>query len=862
MRMRLSGGSEVAAEAEKATAAVEETSAATDKANKKVARSGSAISSSLSKQISGLKSIGRNLTKYVTVPLAAMAIGSAVSAAHFDRSMNLIATDAGGTVKEVSRLKPEVLDLARKTQYTGTELADALFHIESAGYRGANAMKVLATAAGLATAGNSDLERTTYGLVSAQKSLYGEGKNLQSVSQVKRTAAELNAIVSHGDIRLEELVAGMSSGLIEKAQEAGVSLRSVGSALDVMTARGIPAQRASYALGFIFSKLVPYTEPAVEAFEELGIQQEKLSKIAKGPGGWPAMIEFLSKKMQGLTSGQKQIDLSHMFGGGRMDVAVLASLQNMGDLNKKFEELNPNVALYNKHVKEAEQQPLVQAKNAWSSIDASLIELGQVILPAAIPLMHNVAGFVTGIAHDFAHLPPSTQQWVLKIALIAAVLGPILLLVAKLLKAWKTIAEMNLFSGLAGGVGELKAASELAAGGELGGFSMMGKAGRLTAGAGVGVAAQVAGHAIGGKGGSVVSDIGTGAGAGFAFGGPMGAAIGATGGAIMAALPEWEQLLGLTKQLSPMQQRVKSSSEELSAALSRQKTAGEGLTSANRRLDHAQANHNVSLKNVHKAQHALNEAVAQYGADSHPAIHAEARLTEEIGAHRRALKQLANAEKLHGVALSAYKTETDMTILAERHRINVLEQLRERQANLYQEAKAANPISQRTQTLAHNLLGTEGKLAEATKKHAETLSEAATKAGPKYAKFLNHATQEAVRFGGAMKATMTRVEGLTRHLEALTETEFNMPTVQPGNPLNLHIPGVTEPKGGGHRPHHKNTAADSGETHGSKAVEKLLERQTGRRGKLLPVTIALDPQGRRRLTEAVVEVQEDEDART
>lgn len=854
MRMRLSGGKEVAAEAETATAAVEETTAATDAANKKVARSGSAISSSLGKQISSIRTIGRSLTKYITVPLAAIAIGSGVMAAHFDRQMNLVATDAGGSVKEVSRLKGEVLDMARESQFGPQKLAESLFHVESSGYRGAKALMVLNEAQKLATTGNSDLQSTTYALVSATKALYGE-----SVKNVHRTAAELNGIVAHGDMRLEELTSSLGTGLLAKAKAVGLTLRDVGSAMDVMTARGIPAQRAAYALGFTLQKLIPYGEKSEKAFASIGLGEETLIKAAQhGKYGLVSAYEVLQHHLNRLPTKAKQTKLiEEMFGGGRMTSGLLTDLQNLGEMKKIYGELGDEVQKYDRHVKDAANQPQVRAERAWSAIEASLIEIGQVLLPAAIPLMEHVASIVSGVAQSFAALPPSTQHTIVTIGLIAAALGPVLLLVAKLLEMWKAIKELSMISALTGGVGELTAATQLAAGGELGGFSMMGKAGKLVTGGAAVAGAQVAGNAIGGKAGSVISDVGTGAGVGFAVGGPMGAAVGATAGAIKAALPEWEELLGMTKRLGPLQNRVKSSSEELSSAMHRQQEAGQGLAAANARLDHAQKNHNVSLKGVHRAQKAMNAAISEYGPSSHAAIHAEARLTEVIGEHRRAIKQLHNAEKLHGVALSAYKTETNQTVLAERHRINVLEQLRERQASLYQEAKAANPVSQRTQSLAHNLLGTEGKLSEAVKQHAETLQEAATKAGPKYAKFLNHATQEAVRFSGALKATMSHVEGLTRHLEGLSEMEFNLPTVQPGNPLNLHIPGVTEPKAGGHK---HNTAAPS-ETKGSKAVAAMLERKTGHAGKLLPVTIALDKRGRRVLAEATVEVQEDEDAR-
>ena len=849
MRMRLSGGKEVAAEAETATAAVEETTAATDAANKKVAKSGNAIRSSLSRQITGLRSIGRSLTKYIAVPLAAVAIGSGVMAAHFDRSMNLVATDAGGSVKEVGKLKGEVLDLARHSQFGPQKLADSLFHVESSGYRGAKAMRVLNEAQKLATAGNSDLESTTYALVSAVKALNG-GDSLKGVT---KTAAQLNEIVSHGDIRLEELTSAMSTGLLPTAKALGLSVADVGSALDVMTKRGIPAQRSAYALNFTLQKLVPSTEKAEKAFKALGIGEEQLLRTAQKKG-LPAALGLLRDKLQGLTRG-KQIQLiDEMFGGGRMSKGLLVAIQHVGEMKELWGQVDGNVALYKKHVREAEAQPLVRAQRAWSTVQASLIEIGQVLLPAAIPAMEALAGGATAIAHTFASLSPSTQHWIVGIAAVAAVLGPVLLLTAKLLEMWKTIRELQVVSAVMGGFGEARAAGSLALGGELGGFGMMSRSGRFATGAAGVVGAQVAGNAIGGKGGELVSNIGTGAAGGFAFGGPMGAAVGATAGAVATALPEWEALLGLTKKLGPMQGRVVASSKELSTAIQHQAKATHGLNGANQRLQQAEHIHTRTTKALKDARQRLNAVVQRYGPDSRAAIRAEAKLTEKIDDHRRALHRLQKAEQLHGTALAAYKTETAQTILAERHRINTLKTLRDRQSELFLEARAQNPASQKTIELAHNLLGTEGKLSEAVQKHAGTLQEAAAKAGPKYAHFLQHGTQESLRFGGALKATAVHAEGLMRNLERLSETQFSLPKTEEINPFNN---GEVFPHHRRNHPRHKNTAAE-GSPEGSTALALKLGRKSGGRPQRIEVPVYLN---KRKIAEAVVEAQEDEDAR-
>lgn len=827
MRMRLSGGPEVAKEAGVATTAVEETSAATEAANKKAQGLGNGIRSSLTKQITAMRTIGRSLTRYVSVPLAAIAIGSGVMAAHFDRSMNLVATDAGGSVKEVGRLKGQVLDLAKHSQFGPQKLADSLFHVESSGYRGAKAMLVLNEAQKLATTGNSDLEKTTYGLVSATKALYGD-----SLKNVNRTAAEMNGIVAHGDLRLEELVSAMATGVIPKAKAMGLNLRDVGAAMDIMTRRGIPAQRAAYALGFTMQKLIPYGKKAEEAFESIGLGQETLLKRSQGGKfGYVSGLELLQKHLDRLpTKGQQTKVIEEMFGGGRMTSGLLTDLQNLGEMRKVYGELGDEVGKYNRHVKEAEEQPMVKAQRAWSGIQASLIEVGQVLLPAAIPPMEHFASFVTGIATGFAALPPSTQHTIVGIAGIAAVLGPVLLLTAKLLEMWKSIKELSMVSALTSGMTK----------------------GRLAVGAAGLVGSQVAGNAIGGRAGELVSNIGGGASAGFMVGGPLGAAVGGTAGAVATALPEWEALLGLQTKLKPVQLRLAGAGRDVATATRKQAEASHGLNAADQRVTNSKKRQRSAVADASKALFHLNLVTAQYGPHSHAAIRAAAQYTQKLRAQRLAIEHVQHAERLRGIALRAYKTETNFKVLAERHEINLLQAHASELRKLYQREAELHPSSEKTRNLAHSLLNTEGELAKEIKRRAETISEATAKGGAAYGKFVARAKQETLRFGGVFKETTAHIQSMGNALERLAEIEAKHPEPRSRSPLlePHHRHGKGGPK---HSPRPKTTPA----TAGSSALERLLTPRKPRTVEK-PVQFVV---GKRVLAEGTVEIQEDEDAR-
>lgn len=757
IRMKLLGGKEAAAEAEAASTAIKETgdaaeeaSAKSSAASKKVAATSANAARATKKQISAVRALGGGLTKWVTGPLVAIAGASVYMASTFKRQMGLIATDAGGSMKEVVGLEKSVISLSRESQYGPKELAEALFHIESSGYRGAKAMEVLRQSTRLATAGNSDLEKTTYGLVSAQKTIYGKG----SVTEVKKTASELNAIVAHGDIRLEELVAGMSSGLIEKANQAGVSLRSVGSALDVMTARGIPAQRASYALGFIFSKLVPYTGPAVEAFEELGIQQEKLSKIAHGPGGWPAMIEFLKGKLKGLTKAQQSIELSKMFGGGRMDVAVLASLQNISDLNKNFKELAPNVALYDKHVKEAEQQPMIKMKMAWASIQASLVELGGYLLPIVVPAFQAIAHDGAAILGWVSKLPAPAQHAFLIFAGIAALAGPMLLFAGSIAKAVLAVGEL---AGAEMGSNAATGGSGIA--GVLGG-GLVKAIPYAFAAAGVGsiVVNAVSGEtkkAIAGGAGAAIGGA-----LGLAIGGPMGAALGIGIGSFAGPMIE-----GLFDK--PTESVMLRETKHLASAMSDYKASIRGIPAAEDALTQAKKRHRKASHEEIEADRQLRHALVEYGAGSRQANRAQLKLADAQERVTRTGKREAEAHRLAGNALKLYREDS---VKATASIKQLLPAQRQRIAHLNQE----NRQGKLTHEGLEQLVALEKRFAGEKHELTQVYAQAEQKAGKPWAHRLEELTTLQSKYGNKGKVLIsamgeTRVKMEQLKAEGLTQ---------------------------------------------------------------------------------------------
>ena len=75
---------------------------------------------------SGLKTMGQNMTKYVTTPLTGLGTASVMTAATFEKSMSNVQALSGATGKDLEDLTNIAKEMGAKTQFSASESADAL----------------------------------------------------------------------------------------------------------------------------------------------------------------------------------------------------------------------------------------------------------------------------------------------------------------------------------------------------------------------------------------------------------------------------------------------------------------------------------------------------------------------------------------------------------------------------------------------------------------------------------------------------------------------------------------------------------------------------------------------------------------
>lgn len=226
--------------------------------------------------------IGENLIKAGKV-VSAVGVGiAAVSvkmAGDWQASMIKLVTSAGetgavvngkltGPIKQVS---DGLLKMAVQTGTSTKALADAMYYVESAGFHGANGLKVMKIAAEGARAEGANVTTVADALTTA---LHDMGKGADY--SVPMMNMMIRAVAS-GKMSMEDFSASLSA-MLPQAAAAGISFADVAAAEATLTVAGNTAQNSAQMLGHTIASLQSPNAIAVKAMATFGLSTMDLKE--------------------------------------------------------------------------------------------------------------------------------------------------------------------------------------------------------------------------------------------------------------------------------------------------------------------------------------------------------------------------------------------------------------------------------------------------------------------------------------------------------------------------------------------------------------------------------------------------------
>jgi TP901 family phage tail tape measure protein len=384
-----------------------------NKLQREAAKSGKAMQQ-FGNKMSG---VGKSLVLGVTLPLAAIGAAAVASSVQFESAMAKIVGLVGIATDEVAGMRDGVLQMAGDTARAPQELADALFVLTSAGLRGDEAMSALEMSGMAASAGlgeTKDIARALAGAMNA----YG--------SEMLSAAEATDVIVATaraGNFETSQFAASIGRAL-PFAQQAQGSFADLGGAVALLTRTNGDAAQSITQVSALFRAFVVPTAEATSALSAVGLTAEDV-RNSIGEQGLVATLQMLDQQLGG-----NREKLGRLLGSSEAAAAAFQILDaDATALESTFGEVNNAAGITEEAFGVVAETTGFKLQQAMANFKTVLIEIGDLLAP----FVSSVAEFASGLAENMRALPDGAKQFIVALGLVAAAIGPLLLIAGKLI---------------------------------------------------------------------------------------------------------------------------------------------------------------------------------------------------------------------------------------------------------------------------------------------------------------------------------------------------------------------------------------------------------------------------------------------
>ena len=389
----------------------------------------------------------------VTGAVAGLGTAAVTTAANFESSMSQVQATMGITKDSMSTVDGQSVNtmdtlskLAKKmgaeTAFSASECAEALNYLALAGYDTQQMCDTLPTVLNLAAAGDIELASASDMVTDAMSALgTGVDEAGTMVDQMAKTASTTNTSVA----QLGEGI--LTIGATAKSIKGGTA--ELNTALGILANNGIKGAEGGTHLRNIILSLQNPTDKAALAMEQLGLQ------VYDSEGNMRSMNDILgdlNSGMDGMTAAEKSNIIGKIF--NKTDLSsVNALLANTGstwdDLQKSISDSGGAAGQRADTQLDNLQGQITILKSA---LEGLAISFGELLMPA----IKQIVGWVQKFVEWLNSLDDGTKKTVVTIALLAAALGPVLIVVGKVVSAVGTI--MTVVPKIAGVINTVKGA--------------------------------------------------------------------------------------------------------------------------------------------------------------------------------------------------------------------------------------------------------------------------------------------------------------------------------------------------------------------------------------------------------------------
>ncbi|MDE6604783.1 MAG: phage tail tape measure protein [Clostridia bacterium] len=362
---------------------------------------------------SGFTKIGTKLTASVTVPLVALATAAVNVSKSFEQSMANAASVAGATSEELAQMTAIAREMGSKTVFSASEAADALYYMASAGYKVDQMADSIEATLNLAAATQTDLASATDTVISTLNQFGLEANQAERVTNV------FAAAIGNSMATLDKL--SNSMGFVGPvANSLGYEIEEVTGALAVLYNAGYDGSTAGTSLRQALVSLMNPTSTTLGVLKDLGLTFDDVN---------PATTDLATIIDKLGDAGMDTAQAMAVF-GARAGPGMLALMSAGGDAVRDMTE---SITGTNKASEMAAVQLDTlegQVKILKSEVEEIAISFGDILIPI---IRQFIQKYISPLTAKLMGLSTGTKKNIVTIALLAAAIGPLFLVIGKLI---------------------------------------------------------------------------------------------------------------------------------------------------------------------------------------------------------------------------------------------------------------------------------------------------------------------------------------------------------------------------------------------------------------------------------------------
>lgn len=395
-----------------------------------------------------LKDVGGNIESAgkkmlpVTATVTALGTASVKMAADFEAAMSKVAAVSGASASEMEALTAKAREVGSKTKFSASEAAEAMNYMAMAGWKTEDMLSGIEGVMNLAATSGEDLA-TTSDIVTDALTAFGltaqDSGHFADVLAAASSNANTNVSMMGETFKYCAPIAG----------SLGFSVEDTAEAIGLMANAGIKSTQAGTSLRTIMANLSGEVKICGANIGEVTIA------TSNADGTMRDLSDILADcrvAFSGLSESEKAAAAESLVGKNAMSGFLALMNAGEGDINKLSGAIDNCDGAAQNMADTMNDNLEGQLTILKSALEELAISFGQLLIPALREVVQWLQGFI-GFLNS---LPEGVKKTIMVIALVAAALGPVLIIIGKVISAIGTI--MTIVPKVAGVINVVKGA--------------------------------------------------------------------------------------------------------------------------------------------------------------------------------------------------------------------------------------------------------------------------------------------------------------------------------------------------------------------------------------------------------------------